>query len=80
MSVEVIMPKWGLTMEYGTMGPWRKQEGERVTAGEVIAEVATEKITNELEAPVSGVLAKILVPEGAEEVPVGTPLCIIEEG
>ncbi len=77
--VEVIMPKWGLTMEYGTMGPWRKSEGERVTAGEVIAEVATEKITNELESPVDGILAKILVPEGTEEVPVGTVLCLIEE-
>jgi hypothetical protein len=41
--IEVIMPKWGLTMESGTMGPWRKQEGDAVAEGEVIAEVATEK-------------------------------------
>jgi pyruvate/2-oxoglutarate dehydrogenase complex dihydrolipoamide acyltransferase (E2) component len=45
----------------------------------VIAEVETEKITNELEAPVSGVISKILVEEDTEEIPVGTPLCIIDE-
>lgn len=73
------MPKWGLIMEYGTMGAWRKAAGDRVAAGEVIAEIFTEKITNELESPVAGVVAKILVPEGAEEVPVGTTLCLIEE-
>lgn len=78
--VEVIMPKWGLTMEYGTMGAWRKAEGDRVAQGEVLAEVATEKISNELESPASGVLRKIFVPEGAEEVPVGTVLCLIDEG
>jgi pyruvate dehydrogenase E2 component (dihydrolipoamide acetyltransferase) len=77
--IEVIMPKWGLTMESGTMGPWHKREGERVAEGEIIAEVATEKITNELESPANGILARILVPEGTEEVPVGTPLCLIEE-
>ena len=77
--IEVIMPKWGLTMESGTMGPWRKQEGDRVEQGEVIAEVETEKITNELESPVSGVISKLLVEEGAEEIPIGSPLCLIEE-
>jgi pyruvate dehydrogenase E2 component (dihydrolipoamide acetyltransferase) len=77
--IEVFMPKWGLTMEYGTMGAWRKAEGDAVAAGEVIAEVATEKITNELESPADGRLVKILVTEGAEEVPVGAVLCLIEE-
>jgi pyruvate/2-oxoglutarate dehydrogenase complex dihydrolipoamide acyltransferase (E2) component len=77
--IEIIMSKWGLTMEYGTMGAWRKTEGDPVAAGEVIAEVATDKITNELESPVDGILTKILVFEGTEEVPVGTPLCLIEE-
>ncbi len=77
--IEVIMSKWGLTMEYGTMGAWRKVEGDPVSAGEVIAEVATDKITNELESPVDGILTRILVAEGTEEVPVGTVLCLIEE-
>ena len=76
---EVIMPKWGLTMDSGTLNAWRKQEGDPVAKGEVIVEVATEKIVNELESPVDGVLVKILVAEGTEEVPVGTPLCVIEE-
>lgn len=76
---EVIMPKWGLTMDSGTVGAWRKAEGDRVVQGEILVEIATEKITNELEAPVAGVLTKILVAEGTEEVAVGTPICIIDE-
>lgn len=79
MTTEVILPKWGLTMEEGMLVAWLKQEGERVEAGEVIAQVETEKITNELEAPVGGVIAKILVAEGTEEVEVGTVLCLIDE-
>jgi pyruvate/2-oxoglutarate dehydrogenase complex dihydrolipoamide acyltransferase (E2) component len=77
--LEVIMPKWGLTMDYGTLNAWRKREGDAVAKGEAIAEVATEKIVNELECPADGVLARILVAEGAEEVPVGTVLCLIDE-
>lgn len=79
MATEVILPKWGLTMEEGTLVAWRKAEGDAVTAGEVIAEVETEKITNELESPVSGVVSKILVAEGTEEIQVGTVLCVIDE-
>lgn len=80
MAVEVTLPKWGLTMETGILAKWRKQVGERVTQGEVIADVETEKITSELEAPVNGVLSKILVEEGTEDIEVGTVLCIIDEG
>ena len=79
MATEVILPKWGLTMEDGTLASWLKQEGDRVEEGEVIAEVETEKITNELESPVSGVIRKIMVEEDTEEIPVGTVLCIIDE-
>ncbi|MBL8165807.1 MAG: biotin attachment protein [Anaerolineae bacterium] len=77
--VEVILPKWGLTMEDGTLVAWRKAEGESVKAGEIIAEVETEKITNELESPVDGVIQKLLVAEGTEEIAVGTVLCLIEQ-
>ena len=77
--VEVIFPKWGLTMEVGVLREWRKQEGDWVALGEAIADVETEKITNELEAPASGVISKILVPAGDDEVEVGTVLCLIEE-
>ncbi len=79
MVTEVILPKWGLTMEEGTLVSWLKQEGDRVEEGEVIAEIETEKITNELEAPVSGVISKILVEEDTEEISVGTVLCVIDE-
>lgn len=78
MTVEVILPKWGLTMEVGTLREWRKNEGDRVEAGEVIADVETEKITNELESPASGVISKILVEAGTEEIEVGSVLCLIE--
>lgn len=79
MATEVILPKWGLTMEEGTLLSWLKQEGDRVEEGEVIAEIETEKITSELEAPVSGVISKILIEAATEDIPVGTPLCIIDE-
>ncbi len=79
MATEVILPKWGLTMEDGTLMAWRKNEGDAVQEGEIIAEVETEKITNDLEAPVSGVISKILIEEGTEEIDIGTVLCIIDE-
>lgn len=79
MAVEVILPKWGLTMEEGTLAVWHKAVGDRVSEGDVIADVETEKITNELESPVNGVIAEILVEEGTEEITVGTVLCIIDE-
>jgi pyruvate dehydrogenase E2 component (dihydrolipoamide acetyltransferase) len=76
MAQNVILPKWGLTMEEGTVTAWRKQEGEAVAEGEVLADVETDKINNELPSPVSGVIARILVPVG-EAVPVGATLAII---
>lgn len=76
MAVEVILPKWGLTMEEGTVSEWRKQEGDAVVEDEIIADVETDKITNELPAPASGIIAKILVAAG-ETVEVGTVLAVI---
>lgn len=76
MSVDVILPKWGLTMEDGTVVAWHKVVGDSVSEGEVIAEVETEKVENELEAPCDGVLAKILVEED-DTVDVGTVLAVI---
>lgn len=79
MSTEVILPKWGLTMEDGTVVAWHVNEGERVVEGQVIAEVETEKVENELEAPCAGVVAQILVQED-ETVDVGTVLAVIDPG
>ena len=76
MSEDIILPKWGLTMEEGTVTAWRKQEGETVLEGEVLADVETDKINSELPSPISGILARILVPIG-EAVPVGTTLAIV---
>jgi pyruvate dehydrogenase E2 component (dihydrolipoamide acetyltransferase) len=76
MAEEIILPKWGLTMEEGTVRAWTKQEGDAVTVDEVIGEVETDKITNELMAPISGILAKILV-QPDETVEVGTVLAIV---
>ena len=76
MAEELILPKWGLTMEDGVVHAWRKREGDSVAAGEVLVEIETDKITTELESPVDGYLAKILV-QAEETVPVGTPLALI---
>lgn len=76
MSENVILPKWGLTMEEGTVTAWHKQAGEPVAEGEMLAEVETDKINNELPSPITGIVARILVPAG-ETVPVGTVLVIV---
>ncbi len=76
MATDVILPKWGLTMEDGTVVAWHRAVGDRVAEGEVIAEVETEKVENELLAPCDGILARILVEED-ETVDVGTVLAVI---
>lgn len=76
MSQNVILPKWGLTMEDGTVVAWHVEEGDTVTEGQLIAEVETEKVENEIEAPCAGIVAKILVEE-EDTVDVGTVLVII---
>jgi len=65
MANEITMPKLGLTMTEGTVSEWKKQEGDPVEKGEIILVVATDKLTFEVEAEQSGVLAKILVPAGS---------------
>ncbi|WP_322495067.1 biotin/lipoyl-containing protein, partial [Chloroflexus sp.] len=65
MPTEVVMPKWGLSMQEGKINFWLKREGEAVQKGEPIAEVETEKITNVVEAPASGTLARLCYPEGS---------------
>ena len=78
MATNVILPKWGLTMEDGTVVAWYVDEGDHVVQGEVIAEVETEKVENDLEAPCAGVVARILVDED-ETVDVGTVLAVIAD-
>ncbi|WP_198471381.1 dihydrolipoamide acetyltransferase family protein [Acetomicrobium sp. S15 = DSM 107314] len=78
MATVVTMPKLGLTMTEGSVSKWHKKEGERVEKGEIIAEVSTDKINYELEAPESGILRKILIEPDAK-VPVTAPIAIIAE-
>ncbi|NJE50097.1 biotin attachment protein, partial [Thermococcus sp. 9N3] len=75
--INIIMPKFGMTMQKGTIVEWKKKPGEKVEKGEVIAIVESEKITGEIEAPASGILAEILHGVG-DEVPVGEKIAIIE--
>lgn len=76
MAIEIVLPQWSMGMADGTIVRWLKQEGDEVTQGEPLVEVEAAKVTSEVEAEVSGVLARILVEEG-ETVPVRTPLCVI---
>jgi pyruvate dehydrogenase E2 component (dihydrolipoamide acetyltransferase) len=78
MISRVVMPKLTDTMEEGVLVAWKKHEGDRVEAGEVIAEIETDKAVMDLEAFASGILRKIVVREG-ETVPSGTLLGVIAE-
>ncbi|MFT5180623.1 MAG: pyruvate dehydrogenase E1 component beta subunit [Alphaproteobacteria bacterium] len=81
MSVQVLMPALSPTMTEGNLARWLKAEGDSVAPGDVLAEIETDKATMEVEAVDEGILGKILVPEGAEDVPVNTPIAVIlEEG
>jgi pyruvate dehydrogenase E2 component (dihydrolipoamide acetyltransferase) len=77
MADQVILPRLGQGMESGTIVRWLKSEGEQVQKGEPLYELDTDKVTQEVEADVAGVLLKILVDEG--EVPVGTPVAFLGE-
>ena len=69
MPVNILMPALSPTMEKGNLAKWLKKEGEQVKAGDVIAEIETDKATMEYESIDDGVLAKIVVPEGTQDVP-----------
>jgi 2-oxoglutarate dehydrogenase E2 component (dihydrolipoamide succinyltransferase) len=65
-------------IEYATVAEWRKREGDAVVAGETILEIETDKVTQEIEAPVGGTLSEIMAVEG-DEVKVGALLAVIDE-
>src|SRR5205807_2636235 len=75
----VLMPALSPTMTEGKIARWVKSEGEPVRAGDVLAEIETDKATMEVEAVDEGVLAKIVIPEGTDHVAVNTPIALIAE-
>src|ERR1700716_841975 len=77
MPIQVLMPALSPTMEKGNLAKWLKREGDPVKPGDVIAEIETDKATMEVEAIDEGVLGKILVPEGTNDVAVNTPIATI---
>lgn len=79
MSVDILMPALSPTMEEGTLAKWLKGEGDKIEAGDVIAEIETDKATMEVEAVDEGTLAKILIPEGTEGVKVNAVIAVLTE-
>ena len=71
MAFELKMPQLGLTMEEGTVSKWVKHEGDAVKTGEVILEITTDKLTNEVTSEVDGTLLKIVAQEGEQTGPEG---------
>ena len=79
MATNILMPALSPTMTEGTLSRWLKKEGEQIRAGDVIAEIETDKATMEVEAVDEGVLGKILVGDGTEGVKVNQPIAVLVE-
>ena len=79
MATNILMPALSPTMTEGTLARWLKKEGDRISAGDVIAEIETDKATMEVEAVDEGVLGKILVPDGTEGVKVNAPIAVMAD-
>jgi pyruvate dehydrogenase E1 component beta subunit len=79
MATNILMPALSPTMEQGRLAKWLKKEGDAVRSGDVVAEIETDKATMEVEAIDEGTLAKILVPDGTDNVAVNTPIAVITE-
>src|SRR5215469_2297261 len=77
MPINILMPALSPTMEKGNLAKWHKKEGDEVKAGDILAEIETDKATMEFEAVEEGTLGKILVPEGTQAVKVNEPIAVI---
>ncbi|MDD8023407.1 MAG: pyruvate dehydrogenase complex E1 component subunit beta [Paracoccaceae bacterium] len=81
MATEILMPALSPTMEEGTLAKWLVKEGGEVKAGQILAEIETDKATMEFEAVDEGIIGKILIAEGTSGVKVNTPIAVlVEEG
>lgn len=79
MAIDILMPALSPTMEQGKLAKWIKNEGDMVKSGDILAEIETDKATMEVEAVDEGRLAKILIPEGTDNVAVNTPIAILAQ-
>ncbi|WP_394664484.1 pyruvate dehydrogenase complex E1 component subunit beta [uncultured Sphingomonas sp.] len=79
MAIEIKMPALSPTMEEGTLAKWLVKEGDTVKSGDIMAEIETDKATMEFEAVDEGVIAKIMVAEGTDNVKVGTAIALLAE-
>jgi pyruvate/2-oxoglutarate dehydrogenase complex dihydrolipoamide acyltransferase (E2) component len=79
MGIEIKMPALSPTMEEGTLAKWLVKTGDMVKAGDILAEIETDKATMEFEAVDDGVVGQLLVAEGSEGVKVGTVIAMISE-
>ncbi|AUQ74187.1 pyruvate dehydrogenase complex E1 component subunit beta [Phaeobacter piscinae] len=81
MATEILMPALSPTMEEGTLAKWLVKEGDTINSGDILAEIETDKATMEFEAVDEGVIGKILIAEGTENVKVNSPIAVLlEEG
>ncbi|MEJ5153687.1 pyruvate dehydrogenase complex dihydrolipoamide acetyltransferase [Gluconobacter wancherniae] len=79
MATDILMPALSPTMTEGKLARWLKKEGDAVAAGDVIAEIETDKATMEVEAVDEGILGRILIADGSEGIPVNTPIAVLVE-
>jgi pyruvate/2-oxoglutarate dehydrogenase complex dihydrolipoamide acyltransferase (E2) component len=77
MPTPILMPALSPTMEQGKLAKWLKKEGDKVSSGDAIAEIETDKATMEVEAVDEGTIGKIMIPEGTEGVAVNTPIAVL---
>ena len=77
MPTNILMPALSPTMEKGNLARWLKKEGDKIKSGDVIAEIETDKATMEYEAIDDGTLAKIVVPEGTQDVAVNSVIAVL---
>ena len=77
MPINILMPALSPTMEKGNLAKWLKKEGDKVKSGDVIAEIETDKATMEVEAVDQGTIAKIVVPEGTQDVAVNDVIAVL---
>ena len=77
MPTNILMPALSPTMEKGNLARWLKKEGDKIKSGDIIAEIETDKATMEYEAVDEGTLAKIVVPEGTQDVAVNSVIAVL---